>query len=290
MTRTTLSIVVMLLLAVSAHGQWEPVSPGVEYRHFVSTGRDIHVSRVDLTSKAIRIVVTRESERGLRVSDFAKRNDALVAINADYFDKQMVPVGLTVGRCGQWDDTKDTGREGVVAIGDGKGRIDPQKDVMDPPEKWVESAVSGWPMLVRDCKPIDPLPGSDGFTRSPHPRTAVALSNDGKYFYLIVSEGRSESVGGLTLPQLATFISDELGACSGMNLDGGGSSAMWVGDKIVNRVSDGRERRVGNHIAVIKRTDDKGCAAGDDVYPVPPAPPAPPATPPTTTAPATSTK
>lgn len=284
MKRIPLTIAVLLLVAAGAQAQWTQVSPGVEYRRFNDKGRDIHVTRIDLTSDAVRVVVTREAERGMKVSQYAKKNKAIVAINADYFDKLFVPVGLTIGRCGQWEGTKDTSREGVIAIGDRRGRIDPQKEVMDPPEKWVESAVSGWPLLVNGCKVIDPLPGSDGFTRSPHPRSAVALSNDSKKFYLIVSDGRREDVPGLTLPQLAEFIADELGACTAMNLDGGGSSAMWLDGKIVNHPSDGVERRVGNHIAIIKRTDDAGCAVGDNMFPAPPPAPAPaPAA--TTTAP-----
>jgi exopolysaccharide biosynthesis protein len=71
-------------------------------------------------------------------------------------------------------------------------------------------------------------------------------------------------VPGMTLPELAAFM-DELGACVAMNLDGGGSSAMWVdpdGDAdgaIVNRFSDGVERKVGNHLAVVASGDYKGC-------------------------------
>ena len=36
-----------------------------------------------------------------------------------------------------------------------------------------------------------------------------------------------------------------------MNLDGGGSSEMVINDKIVNIPSDGRERKVGNALAVV---------------------------------------
>jgi exopolysaccharide biosynthesis protein len=41
------------------------------------------------------------------------------------------------------------------------------------------------------------------------------------------------------------------GACTAVNLDGGGSSALWLGDRIVNRPSDGVERRVANHLGVV---------------------------------------
>ena len=42
-------------------------------------------------------------------------------------------------------------------------------------------------------------------------------------------------------------------------LDGGGSTAMWVTDRLVNKPSDGVERRVGNHIAVILQSDYVEC-------------------------------
>jgi len=47
--------------------------------------------------------------------------------------------------------------------------------------------------------------------------------------------------------------------CSAMNFDGGGSSAMWVGDHVVNRPADGVERPVGDHLAVILQNDYTQC-------------------------------
>ena len=76
--------------------------------------------------------------------------------------------------------------------------------------------------------------------------------------YIVVADGRREGVPGLTLPELATFM-DEIGACVAMNLDGGGSSAMWVHDTIVNQPSEGVEREVGDHLAVIASSDFHGC-------------------------------
>jgi exopolysaccharide biosynthesis protein len=44
-----------------------------------------------------------------------------------------------------------------------------------------------------------------------------------------------------------------------MNLDGGGSTAMWLEDEIVNQPSDGAERKVGDHLAVVAASDYSGC-------------------------------
>jgi len=260
MTRKLPFIALILFYAVIARGaDWTNVAPGVDYQEFTGDGTDIHVTRIDLMNDTLQVVVTRESERGLKVSDFAKKNKAIVAINGDYFDDKLVPVGLTIGPCGPWAGSHDTGREGVVAIGEHKASIRRQAEIMDPPETWVAEAISGWPALVVNCEIVKPLPGSAAFTASPHPRTAIGLSQDHQTLYFVVAEGRRTGVPGLTLPQLATFMHDELDVCSAMNLYGGGSAALWVGDRIVNRLSDGVERNVGNHIAVIRRSDFTAC-------------------------------
>jgi exopolysaccharide biosynthesis protein len=260
--RIALALLTLLLTpGLFAEDEWETVGPGVSYRHFNGDGRSIHVAKVDLTNDDIRVVATEESNRGKRVSDFAKRTQALIAINGDYYDMEMKPIGLAIGPCGQWEGTKDTSREGVIGFGDERITIRPQKEVLEKPQEWMTAAISGWPLLVRNCTPYSSskLPGSDHFTRAPHPRTAVGMSRSGKTAYFVVAEGRSEQAKGLTLAELAEFMQEELGACTAMNLDGGGSSAMWVGDRIVNRLSDGSERRVANHLAVVLRSEDEGC-------------------------------
>ena len=253
-----------LLFAVSAFADWQNIAPGVDFQEFREANYDIYVTRVDLTNDAIRVVSSRESEKGMRVSDFAKKVHAIAAINGDYFDEKFYPIGLTVGPCGEWQDAKRTKREGYVAIGsDGSARIAAQSEVPQsaPAEEWMRSTISGWPLLVKNCQPLtsSQLPGSDAFTRSPHPRTAAGLSRDGNTLYLVVADGRRTGVPGLTLAQLASFMSDRLNACSAINFDGGGSSAMWVSDHIVNRPADGVERPVGDHLAVVLKSDVTAC-------------------------------
>ncbi len=268
MKRAVMLSALVWLVATAALADWNVVASGVEYQRFNRDAMDVHVTRVDLTNPDVIVTATRESERGLKVSDYAKKTKAVVAINADYFDKQMKPVGLTIGPCGVWEGTKDTEREGVVAIGEGRVAIYPPKEVLAEPEEWMDVAVSGWPMLVKNCTALSAteLPGSDGFTRSPHPRTAVGVSEDGTTLYMVVADGRREGIPGMTLAKLARFMAEELGTCSAINLDGGGSSAMWVSDAIVNQPSDKSERRVADHLAVVLATDYTGC----DVEATPP--------------------
>ena len=84
------------------------------------------------------------------------------------------------------------------------------------------------------------------------PRTAIGVTNDG-HILLVVIDGRQTASVGMSLLELALFM-QELGAVNAMNLDGGGSSEMVINDKVVNIPSDGRERKVGNALAVISAT------------------------------------
>lgn len=74
------------------------------------------------------------------------------------------------------------------------------------------------------------------------PRTAIGITKD-KSIMLVVVDGRSASSCGMTLNELAEFMV-KLGCEDALNLDGGGSSEMVIKNRIVNRPSDGVERKV----------------------------------------------
>jgi len=254
---------VLLLVTPLLADDWQPIVPGVDYQEFRENNYDIHVTRVDLNNDAIRVVVSRENEKGLKVSDYAKKNNAIAAINGDYFDDHFTPIGLTIGPCGKWTTAKDAPREAVVTIAQAQATIRRRTELPPDGGDGVDAAISGWPAIVNSCRALSPseLPGSDSFTRSPHPRTALGVSSDGRTLYFVVADGRRTGVPGLTLAQLGSFMADRLKVCSAINLDGGGSSAMWVTDRVVNRPSDGSERPVGDAIAVMFRKDVGDCDA-----------------------------
>jgi exopolysaccharide biosynthesis protein len=95
-----------------------------------------------------------------------------------------------------------------------------------------------------------------------HPRTAAGVSRDGRTLLLAVADGRQPGWSvGLTLPELARLMI-EAGAWNAVNLDGGGSSAMWYREpgsgagRVLNRPSDGRVRPVASHLGVRVHADD----------------------------------
>jgi exopolysaccharide biosynthesis protein len=120
----------------------------------------------------------------------------------------------------------------------------------------VEDIVGGVPQLIKHGT-IDITweqeKASKSFYETRHPRTAVAKLKDGK-FLMITVDGRSESSGGIGLYDLAAYLL-ELDAADAMNLDGGGSTTMFLDGKVVNHPSDKEgERKVSDALLVIPRS------------------------------------
>jgi exopolysaccharide biosynthesis protein len=267
MSRLYMPILVLALLACRAGAEdWETIVPGIEHRHIVREGVDAHAVRVDLDAACVAIVATAATDRGVTVSEFARRVGAVVAINGDYFDPALDPIGLAMGDGEVWAvGDERVRRQEVVGVGGRRVEIFPRAEPLRTPAAWMTGAVSGWPMVVEDCTPVAKLPGSDFFTHAPHPRTAVGLSADRRRLLLLVADGRRVEASGPTLPELAALMV-EVGACTALNLDGGGSSALWVRDRIVNQPSDLVERPVANHLAVVPAADCES-PGGNDARP-----------------------
>lgn len=243
-----------LLGAPALAGDWIPIERGVQYREIVRDGLHAYVARADLSNSDLRILATAEEEKGIVVSRFAELVSAIAAVNADYFDAEMRPVGHAMSEGIAWEERHGARNQPILGFGDGRAEIFTVEGRDSAFPEWVEEAVSGWPIVVDECRALTAkeLPGSDAFTRAPHPRTAAGFSEDGNTLYLVVADGRREGVPGLTLAELGELLR-ELGACVALNLDGGGSSAMVIEGELVNQPSDGTERVVANHLAIVPR-------------------------------------
>ncbi|WP_336211521.1 phosphodiester glycosidase family protein [Nonomuraea sp. LPB2021202275-12-8] len=85
-----------------------------------------------------------------------------------------------------------------------------------------------------------------------HPRTLVGTTRNGSLI-LAAIDGRQPGVTvGANFVEAAQFMR-WLGATQAINLDGGGSTAMVVGNKVVNRPADGSERAVGDALLVLPK-------------------------------------
>ena len=93
---------------------------------------------------------------------------------------------------------------------------------------------------------------------SRHPRSAVGISRNLRYLYLVAIDGRQNGYSeGTTMAETAEWMR-KLGAYNALNLDGGGSTALVIegpdgSPELLNRpcgLPVGVERRVANHLGV----------------------------------------
>lgn len=87
------------------------------------------------------------------------------------------------------------------------------------------------------------------YTRAP--RTAMGFKGNGHVFLLVVDGRQSHSIGA-TLNETGELLL-RYGVKQGFNLDGGGSSTMFVAGSVVNSPSSGGERRVANAMIVTRK-------------------------------------
>ena len=108
------------------------------------------------------------------------------------------------------------------------------------------------PLLLLDGRPHPLL--KNAFNDNRHPRTCACITTDKRVIWL-TADGRHANAAGLSLPELRQVM-QWLGCHDAINLDGGGSTTMWLAGQgengVVNYPSDGRnwvrtvERPVSN--------------------------------------------
>lgn len=121
------------------------------------------------------------------------------------------------------------------------------------------SIMAAQPLLIKRGKTVYPLADMPGFNVRKHNRSVVYTKN-GKVYFLVVDGRAKANAEGMSIAELCDFL-QMLGAKNAINMDGGGSSTLFIssfeGNKIVNMPSDNKkfdhdgERAISNHIAVI---------------------------------------
>jgi len=121
----------------------------------------------------------------------------------------------------------------------------------------IVQAVQGGPQLVRNGQIHIPYAWegfSPGFYAARAARSAIGVTHTGKVLFVTV-DGRSRESSGMNLPELAGLMKD-LGARDAMNLDGGGSTTLVVGGRVVSALPRGGERTVSSVLVAVRRSPD----------------------------------
>ena len=97
----------------------------------------------------------------------------------------------------------------------------------------VNHIISGGPYLIKNGEIfIDITEQKLGAIGGKNPRTAIGYTQDGNLIMVAV-DGREGASVGMTLRELAGFM-QSIGCVNAMNLDGGGSTVMYVNGHVVN--------------------------------------------------------
>ncbi|MDR2143537.1 MAG: phosphodiester glycosidase family protein [Treponema sp.] len=201
---------------------------------------------------------------GVRVSRFAGRNGLLAAINATPFDTvtaregvMLSPAGIVVSG-GRLISAPNGRFDALVFCTGGGAAIVSQSGIAGP--EGIENAAGGFHRILGNGE----LTGRALNSGSRHARSAAGLSDDARTLFLLVIDGRRPGSIGATEAETAVLLA-RLGAREGINLDGGGSSALALRfpdgkTRIANIPSHGgipgRERAVAVCLGIGLRTEN----------------------------------
>ncbi len=179
-------------------------------------------------------------------SEIAADNDAVFAINGDYYGFRTTGIEIRNGVV-----YRDEGaREGLAFYTD--GHVEVYDETATTADELVDAGVwntlSFGPAIVDDGAVVDGIEDVEVDTnvgnhsiQGEQPRTAVGIIDDNHYVFVVV-DGRDEGYSrGVTLTELADIMTG-LGATTAYNLDGGGSSTMYFNGAVINQPSNGGER------------------------------------------------
>ncbi len=237
-----------LLSADTALAQWTAVAPGIDRMSRTDPGpRTIDALRINLCEPGVRLRATTYAERGQRTSAWAADQGAVAATNGGYFlfGSFEPDNGVAAGGGSAWPTSTNSAVRGMFAVGRNQLFHAHAWETIPLPA-WTQEAVNGDATLVDGGAAVDC--GGCGGGRAP--RTAVGYTSDRRTVYLVTVDGRTSSSIGMTIDELAGLMAG-FGVERAMNLDGGGSTTMWVeGIGVINAPSDGSERVVSNHLGV----------------------------------------
>ena len=229
-----------------------------------------HLFVIEIPPRSHRRLAFAHDSTLTAVSELAQRQGAYAAVNGSFFDmREGFPVcylrinGITLGE--NTPATTDSQRRkyyqhATLLLHDGR----PQMAVPDSNRRWEDAlpdsnVMTAGPMLLKDGKEV-PQRNDRTFVTRRHNRTALGTKADGTTL-LVVADGRFDHMAeGFSLPEL-TRVMRWLGCTDAINLDGGGSTTMYVHDRphngVVNYPSDNRrhdhegQRPVSNAILVM---------------------------------------
>jgi exopolysaccharide biosynthesis protein len=241
------------LAVVKAHWETKKIAKGIKLKQhwfdhsLFGSNENISILEIKMNRRN-KLDVAAEPKTLKPASEFGNEEKAVAAINGTFFNMKNGGSEDYIRLDGKALNETHIGKKGRSFHQRSAIVIDGRKvsiQAWDGSEDW-ESKLKGedvmvtGPLLLDDEKrvPLDSIT----FNTARHPRSALAIK--GNKVLLITVDGRNERSAGMSLYELASVLK-WLKADDGINLDGGGSTTMWVNGLedggVVNHPSDNKK-------------------------------------------------
>ena len=203
-----------------------------QYRAYDS---NIYVADVEVTDGTSILSAFANNTYGRNItdttSDMAEENNAVLAINGDYYGARqsgyVIRNGIVYRNQGSNGEDMVISKDGTLSF---ISEFDTTTDSLIQKQAW--QVLSFGPVLVENGQIAVTENDEVGMAMASNPRTAIGTVAKNHYLF-VVSDGRTSESAGLSLYELANFMKS-LGATNVYNLDGGGSSTMVFQGEVVN--------------------------------------------------------
>lgn len=253
-------------VAIFKGAKVEELRPGVKWTSTLTTWRgeprSINIVSID-KSEFKNLHFTYPSGK-VKTSAQCLEADALVGINGQYFDNASGGTGLArdflkidgVVMTEGANNRSSTYVSGAFVFSDDMADIK-KVSLNEGARKLTDPNVMACGPHLIDNGVYRALDKSTGHNTDTHPRTAVAITYDGAVLFVTIDGRFPGKAVGMPTPLMQEFFTI-LGAKSALNLDGGGSTTMYIkGRGIVNHACDGSnwnnpQERAVNSIIYLK--------------------------------------
>lgn len=185
----------------------------------------------------VKLVDARKSNRGTKLSEIAKSNNAIAGINAGGFadaggtgsgnilcDATIINKKLLYG--------SKNARYSLIGLTADKKLALGKYTYQEAMNAGIESAVEFGPFIIVNGKNQITNSSSGGI----HPRMAIGQRKDGAFIFVVI-DGRQPGYSiGTNLLELQNIF-NKYNAYNAANLDGGSSATMYYNGKVVNKTS-----------------------------------------------------
>ena len=170
-----------------------------------------------------------------KTSETAANNNAILAINGDYYGANTTGYVIRNGVVYR-DTVREDSSNGDLAIyKDGSFKIiyEDQVSADQLVKDGVVNLLAFGPSLVENGEIAVDTNSEVGQSMSSNPRTAIGIIDENHYI-IIISDGRTSESEGLSLYQMAEVMKS-YGVKTAYNLDGGGSSTLYFNGQVINK-------------------------------------------------------